>query len=297
MFEGLLSDHNMLIVVADSLRLDVARSSRLPFLDRHCVIHECDASANFTYPAHAALMAGFTPLPDGREFNVGDWRVSRLWRSTSGRARDGAVGLTFSGPSLISASEAAGRTTVGFGGVQFFDPASGGVTLATHFRDFRFAGVSATEALIAESSWSTASQLPAFPSISGLARPTEPWTIFVNSAAPHFPYACDTSPVVDRDVDFLHFAGTDAIERRTSPKRPPHGFMDWGLAKQAAALGALDSGLSREFQKLRPLGHPTVLVLLADHGEAFGDDGYVGHGVNHSSVLRVPLWVGLIPPG
>ena len=213
MFQGLLSDHNILIVVADSLRLDVARSSRLPFLDRHCVIHECDASANFTYPAHAALMAGFTPLPDGREFKVGDWRVSRLWRSTSGRARDAAVGLTFSGPSLISASEAAGRTTVGFGGVQFFDPASGGVTLATHFRDFRFAGIRATEALIAESSWSTASQLPALPSISGLERPAEPWTIFVNSAATHFPYACDTSPVVDRDVDFLHFAGKDAIEQ------------------------------------------------------------------------------------
>jgi len=180
--------------------------------------------------------------------------------------------------------------------VQFFDPASGGVTLATHFRNFRFKGIRATEALIAESSWNTASQLAAFPSISGPGRPAEPWTIFVNSAATHFPYACDTSPAVDRDADFLHFAINAAIEK-WFPRRPPHGFMDWGLAKQAAALGALDSGLSREFQKLRPLGHPTVLVLLADHGEAFGDGGYVGHGVNHSSVLRVPLWVGLISPG
>ena len=86
MFQGLLSDHNILIVVADSLRLDVARSARLPFVDRHCAIHECGASANPTYPAHAALMAGFTPLPDEREFKVGDRRVARLWRSTSGRA-------------------------------------------------------------------------------------------------------------------------------------------------------------------------------------------------------------------
>jgi len=97
MFQGLLSDHNILIVVADSLRLDVARNARLPFVDRHCAIHECDASANFTYPAHTALMAGFTPLPDEREFKVGDRRIARLWRSTSGRARDAPVGLTFSG--------------------------------------------------------------------------------------------------------------------------------------------------------------------------------------------------------
>jgi arylsulfatase A-like enzyme len=33
----------------------------------------------------------------------------------------------------------------------------------------------------------------------------------------------------------------------------------------------------------------TVVVLTADHGDCFGEDGYWGHGVHHPLVYEVPL--------
>ena len=33
----------------------------------------------------------------------------------------------------------------------------------------------------------------------------------------------------------------------------------------------------------------TVVMVLSDHGEAFGEDGYWGHGVYHEKVMEVPM--------
>ena len=58
----------------------------------------------------------------------------------------------------------------------------------------------------------------------------------------------------------------------------------WEHQKRSAEF--LDSRLPALFDGLP--GN-TIVVLCADHGEAFGEDGYWGHGVNHPTVLTVPL--------
>ena len=55
---------------------------------------------------------------------------------------------------------------------------------------------------------------------------------------------------------------------------------------QMEAAAFLDSRLPRLFSDLPG---DTIVILCADHGECFGEDGYWGHGVNHPRVLEVPL--------
>ena len=33
----------------------------------------------------------------------------------------------------------------------------------------------------------------------------------------------------------------------------------------------------------------TLVILTADHGEAFGEDGFWGHGIYHEKVMNVPM--------
>ena len=69
-------------------------------------------------------------------------------------------------------------------------------------------------------------------------------------------------------------------------EREPTGRASKAFDHQSACATFLDSRLSRLFD-----GFPgdTIVVLTADHGDCFGEDGYWGHGVNHPKVLEVPM--------
>ncbi|MFF3259025.1 sulfatase-like hydrolase/transferase [Streptomyces sp. NPDC002932] len=56
---------------------------------------------------------------------------------------------------------------------------------------------------------------------------------------------------------------------------------------QCAALAYADSELGRLLEALPDLGSWLVL-MCSDHGEAFSEDGYSGHGIAHPSVWTVP---------
>jgi phosphopentomutase len=56
---------------------------------------------------------------------------------------------------------------------------------------------------------------------------------------------------------------------------------------QAAALAYADGALPPLFAALRARG-PALCILCADHGTAFGEDGYRGHRLAHPTVWDVP---------
>jgi arylsulfatase A-like enzyme len=58
------------------------------------------------------------------------------------------------------------------------------------------------------------------------------------------------------------------------------------FAHQVEAAEFLDRQLGR---LLRMLPADTIMVLCADHGDCFGEDGHWGHGFNHRMVLDVPI--------
>ena len=56
---------------------------------------------------------------------------------------------------------------------------------------------------------------------------------------------------------------------------------------QAAALAYADQHIGRLLTTMRARG-TCLTILCADHGTAFGEDGYWGHGVPHEVVWTVP---------
>lgn len=293
--QGPLAQHNVLFVVADSLRLDVARSVGTTILPELGTVQQCAASGNFTLPAHVAMFSGFLPLPARGSYAIGGSSYERILRSAGARPGRTDIALEFKGPTLMSAFTASGRRVLGFGGVQFFDPSSPGVRLDRYFDTFQYSGVPTSGIdLLAhgELAGSTPSLHGADPSgidTTGLTGDL-PWMIFVNSAATHFPYACRGNLITSADEKHLDFVAT-CMRDKEWPYRPHRSLPRWGLERQAQSLQVLLKDLARLLSALALVNlYSTLVLVLADHGEAFGEDGFVGHGVNSPTVLDVPLW-------
>jgi arylsulfatase A-like enzyme len=91
-----------------------------------------------------------------------------------------------------------------------------------------------------------------------------------------------------------------------TPYDPPRGWDTFGRDDHARYLGEIrygDSEIGRLLDELEALGrsHDTLVVFLADHGEAFNEHGYHEHGYTvHREEVQVPLilrWPGVIPAG
>jgi hypothetical protein len=74
----------------------------------------------------------------------------------------------------------------------------------------------------------------------------------------------------------------------------PHGhYLDSSQdtsASQRAALAYADPHLGRLITTLTAKRH-WLIILCADHGDAFGEDGYHGRGIAHPVVMNVPFAV------
>ena len=73
-----------------------------------------------------------------------------------------------------------------------------------------------------------------------------------------------------------------------APALEPVGRASQAFDAQCAAAEFLDRRLPALFDGLPG---ETIVVLTADHGECFGEDGYWGHGINHPMAFEVPLAV------
>jgi len=60
-----------------------------------------------------------------------------------------------------------------------------------------------------------------------------------------------------------------------------------GPETMAAALAYVDAALAPLLGALRARG-PAWAIVCADHGTAYGEDGYWGHRLNHPTVLNIP---------
>ncbi|MFE9902593.1 STM4013/SEN3800 family hydrolase [Streptomyces achromogenes] len=80
----------------------------------------------------------------------------------------------------------------------------------------------------------------------------------------------------------------------------PHGHYvgrsDDSWQSQAAALAYVDEHLGRLIHTLTST-RSWLVIMCADHGDAFGEDGYHGRGIAHPTVLNVPFAATLRGPG
>jgi hypothetical protein len=116
------------------------------------------------------------------------------------------------------------------------------------------------------------------------------WHPVMGVTSPYSPVAqvaaaLDWLDTVRPDERFLLFVNVSATH-------PPHahylpGATEDSPASQAEALTYVDGALPHLFGALRRRGR-CFCLFMADHGEAYGEDGRRGHRLAHPTVTTVP---------
>lgn len=261
----LIGTANVLFVTFDSLRYDVARAmmhaGRTPNLENVVaggLWEERRTPGTFTFPAHAAFFAGFLPVPSGPA------RPPRLMACRAIQGKTIAAGTyVFDAPNIVEGFAGLGYRTVCVGGVGFFSQQTPlGRVFPALFQESHW-----SPDMASEEPHSTRNQVAtALGSLDRLEDGQKAF-LFMNLTATHTP-------------THFYLEGTPDVDTWES---------------QGAALAYVDTQLGPLFEALPNYGR-WLVVMCADHGEAFGEDGYNGHGVAHSTVMTVPYSESVIHP-
>ena len=252
----IIGTHDVLFITFDSLRFDVAQTALerglTPRLAKVLASSGWEARhtpGNFTYAAHQAFFAGFLPTP------VAPGKHARLFAAKfQGSESTSDKTFVFEEASFPQALAARGYHTFCIGGVGFFNKetalSSSLTDLFEHSFWHRNMGVSNQN--------STYCQVEQALTVLKELSDTDRVMMFINISATHKP-----------TYKYVKGASADSFET------------------QLAALKYVDSQLEPLLEKFQSRGK-TLAILCADHGEAFGEDGYFGHRLNHPVVITVP---------
>lgn len=125
-----------------------------------------------------------------------------------------------------------------------------------------------------------------------------PWFWLINTGETHYPYAAAgaAAPALP------HLPGLHGVFRRLAAGEPmraedaPDLFRPEALGalrrRQVQAVRDVDAAVGRLLARC-PAG--TWVTITSDHGECFGEGGYLGHGpIPHEKVLEVPFVEGMV---
>jgi hypothetical protein len=259
----LIGTHDVLLLTLDTLRYDVAltalaagKTPNLATLLPPDGWEMRHAPGSFTYASHQAMFAGFLPTP------AAPGKHPRLFAARfPGSETTTDQTYVFDAPDIVSGFAAQGYHTLCIGGVGFFNKQSPlgsvlpGLFAESHWR--RELGVTEPH--------STEYQVAlAVERLSGLPRSQRVF-LLINISAIHQP-----------NYFYLAGAADDSIE------------------SHAAALTYVDTHLPPLFDAMQRRA-PVLAVLCADHGTAYGEDGYTGHRLAHPVVWTVPYAEILLP--
>jgi len=255
---------HVLLITLDSCRYDTFVRARAPYLKAIGPLHQAQAPSYFTYGSHAAMWMGFTP---GLSHSHQPWlnpKAGKLFRMAhAGFGGHGSDGIQLEGANLVEGFRQLGYNTVGSGSVAWFNPNTAtGRVLSQPFEHFFYPG----------NTWSLQRQLNWLQHQINATPAGQPLFVFLNVGETHVPYWYDQAP----------------WPREPSPCQPfggPHCSRRESRRRQSACLEWVD-------QQLEPLledfADHTVLVC-ADHGDCWGEDGLWEHGISHPATLTVPL--------
>jgi arylsulfatase A-like enzyme len=129
-------------------------------------------------------------------------------------------------------------------------------------------------------------------------RSRAPAFLFLHLYDPHWPY----QPPDDAPEALL--AGTSAADRREAQRytdafefalalqNGPPSLIAAARALYHAEVWSADRELGKLFAQVRQSGRPTVIAVVSDHGEMFGEHGMIGHGITlFEDEVRVPCLI------
>jgi arylsulfatase A-like enzyme len=260
---------SFLFITLDSCRYDTFASADAPNLKRIGPLHRAIAPGNFTFPSHAAMFVGFTPGDATRLEPYVNPKFAKIFRMEGGGTAGKAPAfVTLNGRNVVDGLKRLGYLTLGSGAVGWFNPGTRtGRTLSLDFDDFFFAG----------NMHSLQKQLDWIDGQIAAAR-TDRLFVFLNVGETHLPYYFEGAPWPRLPSPCLAFGeDNDAEESR----RRQRACLEWVDAQLGGLLDRF-SGAN--------------VVVCADHGDAWGEDGLWEHGFHHRKVLEVPLLFRLTSP-
>ena len=252
---------SVLLVTLDSCRFDTAENTPTPTLDTIGPMHRAMSPGHFTLASHAAMFVGTTPGIPGLGQPVLDPKAGRLFRLCAPgiRATESDV-FVVHGATIVEGFGRAGYRTFGTAAVDWFDPGTpAGARLSGDFESFQFVRGGGIAEQVA---WVTArvgSDQPVF--------------AFINVGETHVPYWHEGA-LWERGCNPCVPGGGPQNDRATCAYR------------QSACLTFVDRALEALVGAFRD----ATIMVTADHGDAWGEDGLWEHGFWHPAVMTVPLW-------
>jgi membrane-anchored protein YejM (alkaline phosphatase superfamily) len=255
------SPDSVLFITLDSCRYDTFESTYAPNLKALGMLYRAMSPGNFTYGAHAAMFMGFTPGVASRAEPFINPKFGKIFKlSGAGFPGKGNEHITLEGRNIIDGFKRRGYYTLGTGAVGWFDPNSKtGKVLTEDFDEFYFPGNGFSLQL--QLQWLT----------DRLADKTDPTFTFLNIGETHVPYYYSGAPW---DLSY-------------NPCEPFGNNNDADVCRlrQSACLEYVD----RLLLPLLDIYRDSTVIVCADHGDCWGEDGLWEHGIYHEKVHEVPL--------
>ena len=280
---------NVLLIFLDTVRYDDAQQlPNLTKLSSTAVVFErAWAPAPWTLPSHFAVLTGTPP-----------WKVT--YDSSARR-------FLYDGPTLAERFAARGYATAAILGNPTLEPDPIFHRGFQHFAvSQRSAPMSAgvvwllNRAAIQVAGWDPVMVLPPgwmkASDVSGKAlryirQAKQPYFLVLNYMDAHSPYYVerDCRDGVERAAaaDWKAWRTTNVLRVPIAPEPAAHL-----RAQYRAALRCMDRSIGTLLDEVQrsPNGRPTVIAIVADHGEQFGRHDMVGHGQSlYTQVLHVPF--------
>jgi arylsulfatase A-like enzyme len=286
--------HDVIVVTLDTTRRDHVgvygyRRGITPRIDQfasEAIVYEnAWSTASWTLPAHASILTGKHPTSHGAHFEArrGDAELAEVL----GTARAGEVlvnRLSEDETTLPELLKTAGYATAAFAGGPWLAPPFGllqGYDEQDVSDIAREGGRPAEELTDHALAW-----------ISRQPR-EKPVHVLINYFDPHWPYTpppgYDDLPHAREEIDKRYFLGVNRGALGLTPEQH-----DIWVDHYDGEIRFMDHHLGRLLDGLRAADRyeDALIIVVADHGESFGEHGFIEHGRwLYDDVLRVPLIV------
>ena len=261
--EAYTPSQDVLFVTLDSARYDAFCEAVMPNIKGIGPVHRAWSPSHFTFGAHSAFFVGFTPGDPTRREPYINPKFGRIFRlEAAGAPGYAEPRFLLSGPNIVCGFRNAGYGAFGTGAVRWFDPATpAGRALTESFEEFLYLPVPDVRQ---QRDW-------LMERVMDCRSRQRNVFAFLNAGETHVPY---WHPEADWDRSY----------------NPAQAFGDNNDAQEARRRQvACLEWIDRQLQPLLALFTGANIVLCADHGDCWGEDGLWEHGIHHRCTLEVPL--------
>jgi Coenzyme PQQ synthesis protein D (PqqD) len=258
-----VNPQSVLLITLDSCRYDTFVAAHAPNMKGvGSEIHRAQAPSHFTYGSHLSMFVGFTPGIAGAERPYVNPKFAKLFRvHNEGRRPHGPAAFELQGRSIAQGFGHAGYRTLGSGAMAWFNPRRPhGEYLTADFGKFFYPG----------DAWSVDRQAAWFDAELDSIKGT-PVFAFLNVGETHAPYWHKGARWSAADNPCVPFQQLDRSADCAARQRSCLEYIDASLAKLLSRFAG------------------ATIIVTADHGDCWGEDGLWEHTICHEAVLNVPL--------